>query len=104
MGVLVSPNVKRAGQGSVPNALDGMGAFPMSNGNVRLVRNHEMRDAAAQTVPMAPPMDVPTQCADATPSCSKRSAAAESSAGTRRTGSRSLTCVLAVRGQIDYIV
>ena len=44
--------MKRAGQGNVPNALDGMAAFPMSNGNVRLIRNHEMRDSAAQTVPL----------------------------------------------------
>ena len=28
----------------VPNAFDGMAAFPMANGNVRLIRNHEMTD------------------------------------------------------------
>jgi uncharacterized protein len=43
--------MKRAGAGVVPNALDGMAAFAMSNGNVRLIRNHEMRDSAANSVP-----------------------------------------------------
>lgn len=43
--------MKRAGQGPVPNAFDGMAAFPMSNGNVRLIRNHEIRDSAANSVP-----------------------------------------------------
>ena len=43
--------MKRAGAGNVPNALDGMGAFPLANGNVRLIRNHEMRDGAATSVP-----------------------------------------------------
>lgn len=28
----------------VPNAFDGMAAFPLPNGNVRLIRNHEMND------------------------------------------------------------
>ncbi len=40
------------GNGPVPNALDGMGAFPMASGNVRLIRNHEMRDNAANSVPI----------------------------------------------------
>ncbi len=43
-----------AGSGAgapVPNALDGMGAFQMPNGNIRLVRNHEIRDNAANSVP-----------------------------------------------------
>ena len=31
---------------TVPNAFDGMAAFPLPNGNVRLVRNHEMVDEA----------------------------------------------------------
>lgn len=31
----------------VPTALDGMAAFPLANGNVRLIRNHEIRDSAA---------------------------------------------------------
>lgn len=44
--------MKRAGAGLVPNAFDGMAAFPMANGNVRLIRNHEMRDAAASSVPI----------------------------------------------------
>jgi secreted PhoX family phosphatase len=34
------------GGGTVPNALDGMGAFAMGNGQVRLVRNHEIRNGA----------------------------------------------------------
>ena len=29
----------------VPNAFDGMAAFPLPNGNVRLIRNHEMIDS-----------------------------------------------------------
>ena len=43
--------MKRGGQGNVPNAFDGMAAFPMANGNVRLIRNHEIRDGAAASVP-----------------------------------------------------
>ncbi len=31
---------------TVPNAFDGMAAFPLPNGNVRLIRNHEMVDDA----------------------------------------------------------
>lgn len=31
---------------TVPQAFDGMAAFPMSSGNVRLIRNHEIRDDA----------------------------------------------------------
>ncbi len=30
---------------SVPNAFDGMASFPLPNGNVRLIRNHEMFDS-----------------------------------------------------------
>ncbi|MBC8088044.1 MAG: DUF839 domain-containing protein [Phycisphaerae bacterium] len=44
--------MKGTGVGTVPNALDGMGAFPMSNGDIRLIRNHEMRDGPAQSVPI----------------------------------------------------
>ncbi|MEO7362088.1 MAG: alkaline phosphatase PhoX, partial [Gemmatimonadaceae bacterium] len=44
--------MKGTGTGVVPNAFDGMAAFQMSNGNVRLIRNHEMRDNAAQSVPI----------------------------------------------------
>lgn len=44
--------MRRPGAGPVPNALDGMAAFPMANGNVRLIRNHEMRDSAANSVPL----------------------------------------------------
>lgn len=36
----------------VPQAFDGMAAFPLPNGNVRLIRNHEMRDTAAASVPL----------------------------------------------------
>ena len=31
---------------AVPNAFDGMAAFPLPNGNIRLIRNHEMVDKA----------------------------------------------------------
>ncbi len=31
---------------TVPNAFDGMAAFPLPNGNIRLIRNHEMVDKA----------------------------------------------------------
>jgi uncharacterized protein len=43
--------MKRSGAGPVPNAFDGMAAFAMSNGNIRLIRNHEIRDSAAASVP-----------------------------------------------------
>ena len=39
------PSTVRGGF-TVPNAFDGMAAFPMPNGNVRLIRNHEMVDEA----------------------------------------------------------
>jgi secreted PhoX family phosphatase len=39
-------DMKRPGAGKVPNAFDGMASFPMANGNIRLIRNHEIRDAA----------------------------------------------------------
>jgi hypothetical protein len=35
----------------VPQALDGMAAFPLPNGNIRLIRNHEIRDSAANSSP-----------------------------------------------------
>lgn len=44
--------MKGTGTGNVPNAFDGMAAFPMQNGNIRLIRNHEMRDGPAQSVPI----------------------------------------------------
>ena len=31
-----------------PGAFDGMAAFPLANGNVRLIRNHENRDPASR--------------------------------------------------------
>ncbi len=37
----------------VPQALDGMGAFAMGGGIVRLVRNHEIRDTASSAKPFA---------------------------------------------------
>ena len=40
------------GRGTVPNALDGMGAFRLPGDRVRLIRNHEIRDGAAASVPM----------------------------------------------------
>lgn len=39
----------------VPNAFDGMAAFPLSNGNVRLIRNHEMRDPATDDIAIGDP-------------------------------------------------
>lgn len=44
--------MKRPGAGTVPNAFDGMAAFPLPNGNVRLIRNHEMRDTGNNAVPI----------------------------------------------------
>ena len=41
----------------VPNAFDGMAAFPLPNGNIRLIRNHEMVDSA--TSPHARPIGEP---------------------------------------------
>ncbi len=35
----------------VPQAFDGMAAFALPNGNVRLIRNHEIRDTAVQVQP-----------------------------------------------------
>lgn len=37
----------------VPNAFDGMAAFPMPSGNIRLIRNHEMVDGPETAEPMA---------------------------------------------------
>ena len=39
----------------VPNAFDGMAAFPLPNGNVRLIRNHEMIDPADSARPIGTP-------------------------------------------------
>lgn len=39
----------------VPNAFDGMAAFPLPNGNIRLIRNHEMVDSAADARPIGEP-------------------------------------------------
>lgn len=39
----------------VPNGFDGMAAFPLPNGNVRLIRNHEMRDSAENGIPIGNP-------------------------------------------------
>ena len=40
---------------TVPNAFDGMAAFPLPNGNVRLIRNHEMADEAESARPIGQP-------------------------------------------------
>lgn len=40
---------------AVPNAFDGMASFALPNGNIRLIRNHEMTDSAARAVPLATP-------------------------------------------------
>ena len=40
---------------TVPNAFDGMAAFPMANGNVRLIRNHEMTDPPDSARPIGSP-------------------------------------------------
>ena len=40
---------------TVPNAFDGMAAFPLPNGNVRLIRNHEMIDDAESARPIGQP-------------------------------------------------
>ena len=40
---------------TVPNAFDGMAAFPLPNGNVRLIRNHEMVDEADTARPIGQP-------------------------------------------------
>lgn len=40
---------------TVPNAFDGMAAFPLPNGNVRLIRNHEMIDEADTARPIGRP-------------------------------------------------
>jgi secreted PhoX family phosphatase len=42
----------KGGSGMVPNAFDGMASFPLPNGNVRLIRNHEMADDAERSVPI----------------------------------------------------
>jgi uncharacterized protein len=42
----------------VPNAMDGMAAFPLPNGNVRLIRNHEMVNPPHRAAPLgAKPYD-----------------------------------------------
>ena len=42
------------GGGTVPNAFDGMGAFPAGSGLVRLVRNHELRTTPGAMTPFGP--------------------------------------------------
>ena len=39
----------------VPNAFDGMAAFPLPNGNTRLIRNHEMVDSPDSARPIGSP-------------------------------------------------
>jgi secreted PhoX family phosphatase len=36
----------------VPNGMDGMAAFPLPNGNIRLIRNHELANPAARAEPL----------------------------------------------------
>jgi len=36
----------------VPNAMDGMAAFPLPNANIRLIRNHEMTNPATRAEPL----------------------------------------------------
>ena len=48
------PSTVRSGF-TVPNAFDGMAAFPLPNGNVRLIRNHEMVDEADDARPIGEP-------------------------------------------------
>ncbi len=38
-----------------PNAFDGMAAFPLPNGNIRLIRNHEIRDPVEVARPFGDP-------------------------------------------------
>ena len=38
-----------------PNAFDGMAAFPLLNGDIRLIRNHENRDPPGTAVPIGVP-------------------------------------------------
>lgn len=48
------PSTVREGL-TVPNAFDGMAAFPLPNGNVRLIRNHEMVDGPDEGRPIGTP-------------------------------------------------
>ena len=45
----------RGGGGMVPNAFDGMASFRLPNGNVRLIRNHEMADSGPTAFPIGSP-------------------------------------------------
>ncbi len=38
----------------VPNAVDGMGSFALPNGDIRLIRNHEMGNGPARAEPLGP--------------------------------------------------
>ena len=53
---VLSSNGKAMTDGSpTPGAFDGMAAFPLPNGNVRLIRNHENRDRPWNTRPRGNP-------------------------------------------------
>ena len=53
---VLSYNGKPMSDGSpTPGAFDGMAAFPLPNGNVRLIRNHENRDRPWTTKPKGDP-------------------------------------------------
>ena len=56
---------------TVPNAFDGMAAFPLPNGNVRLIRNHEMTDEADSARPIGQPAYDP-RCSGGTSSLEVR--------------------------------
>src|SRR6185436_1268839 len=44
-----------SGGAPTPNAFDGMAAFTLPNGNIRLIRNHEMNEAAATATAFGDP-------------------------------------------------
>jgi hypothetical protein len=58
------------GGGVVPNALDGMGCFADGPNRVRLVRNHEIRDAARADASIGPRATTRAPAAGARPSWS----------------------------------
>jgi secreted PhoX family phosphatase len=47
--VLSEPGKPMSDGRPTPGAFDGMAAFPLPNGNIRLIRNHENRDTAVQS-------------------------------------------------------
>jgi secreted PhoX family phosphatase len=53
--VSVAKSPMKSGGGLVPPGFDGMAAFPLPNGNVRLIRNHEIGESAAISKPIGDP-------------------------------------------------